>query len=444
MNLKCILGFHRWNGCRCSACTKTRDENHQWSEDCEKCSACGKTRSLIHKWIGCKCIVCYKKRDEGHKWGEDCEKCSTCGKIMSMSHRWSGCKCNECGKIRDQNHQWDGCKCLKCGTTRDLEHNWTYNCVFKRCSRCGTTRDDGHDWSENCNMCKTCGFTPEYQIKISKKYSTLEIILPRVEVTGSHLPTCEKAARTILPRLCSFKGARVRIKVPYTSINEAGSYYIEPSIASFHNDNAGWHHYSGGDKTHGCEIFDPRSLGAEWAVLDDTWRSESTIISKITDQAILAKIVFEDDDEFRRQEAIIKLTDQAVLAEVALANDGNLSTMALKRLMDQEVLATVALDSNTSSTYRLAAIENLTNEAVLIKVLFEDKESKVRRAVFRKLYGKADQEFLTKVAVEGRDAENRIDAIQRLMDQEILTKLNTGWNAVSDAAAARLKELSVR
>ncbi len=46
MPISCILGFHNWDGCKCSRCSKTRDDGHDWSKDCKKCSRCGITRRL--------------------------------------------------------------------------------------------------------------------------------------------------------------------------------------------------------------------------------------------------------------------------------------------------------------------------------------------------------------------------------------------------------------
>jgi hypothetical protein len=48
MSIKCILGFHEWNGCKCTKCNKTRDEGHEListPSGC-KCSQCGKTMTL--------------------------------------------------------------------------------------------------------------------------------------------------------------------------------------------------------------------------------------------------------------------------------------------------------------------------------------------------------------------------------------------------------------
>jgi hypothetical protein len=40
MNLKCVLTFHKWDGCKCTRCGKTRNKDHSW--DGSKCSRCGK------------------------------------------------------------------------------------------------------------------------------------------------------------------------------------------------------------------------------------------------------------------------------------------------------------------------------------------------------------------------------------------------------------------
>jgi len=42
MAFKCKIGFHSWDGCKCSFCEKIRDEQHDWLKDYERCSKCGK------------------------------------------------------------------------------------------------------------------------------------------------------------------------------------------------------------------------------------------------------------------------------------------------------------------------------------------------------------------------------------------------------------------
>jgi hypothetical protein len=62
MSLKCKIGLHIWTGCKCSGCGKIRDEQHDWSKDCEECSKCGKTRENQHKSNGSKCSMCGKDK----------------------------------------------------------------------------------------------------------------------------------------------------------------------------------------------------------------------------------------------------------------------------------------------------------------------------------------------------------------------------------------------
>lgn len=94
--IKCLLGWHMWDGCRCLAC--------------------GKVRAIDHTWDGCICSVCGATRDEGHDWTEDCEKCARCGKIRTNAHTWGGCRCSVCGKPGALDaHTWDGYRCTVCG-----------------------------------------------------------------------------------------------------------------------------------------------------------------------------------------------------------------------------------------------------------------------------------------------------------------------------------------
>lgn len=108
-NMACIFG-HKWDGCKCSRCGKTRDKGHDFQLEkgkcSERCSICGKTHVLEHQWNGCKCVRCGTTRDEGHDFqpieGKCSEKCSICGKTRSLVHQWNGFKCERCGATRDE------------------------------------------------------------------------------------------------------------------------------------------------------------------------------------------------------------------------------------------------------------------------------------------------------------------------------------------------------
>ena len=60
MSIKCKLGMHNWNGCICKSCKKNRNEQHDFSMDCQECSICKTTVDLEHEWdkLGLKCIKC--------------------------------------------------------------------------------------------------------------------------------------------------------------------------------------------------------------------------------------------------------------------------------------------------------------------------------------------------------------------------------------------------
>ena len=74
---------------------------------------------LFHKWEGCKCLKCGKTRNEGHDW--------------------NGCKCEKCGLARDEGHIWKECKCEKCGKIREGFHKWVeYDKGIVQCSLCET------------------------------------------------------------------------------------------------------------------------------------------------------------------------------------------------------------------------------------------------------------------------------------------------------------------
>jgi hypothetical protein len=213
MNLKCAVGLHTWSGCKCSKCGKTRDQDHDWSSDCDKCAQCGKTRTDAHRWSGCKCSKCGKTRDQDHDWSSDCDKCAQCGKTRIDAHTWSGCKCPKCGKTRDQDHDWSsdcdkcaqcgktrtdahtwsGCKCPKCGKTRDQDHDWSSDCV--RCAKCGRLRPGGHQWAGS--ICSNCGVTKETALR--KLRETLASLpKPSGLMHGTFRDTLDRFADTLV------------------------------------------------------------------------------------------------------------------------------------------------------------------------------------------------------------------------------------------------------
>lgn len=69
---KCKIGLHRWNGCICTECGKTRDKLHDWKKNCSNCSNCGKSSNENHIWLKdlAICSKCSKKFKSTIQWVE--------------------------------------------------------------------------------------------------------------------------------------------------------------------------------------------------------------------------------------------------------------------------------------------------------------------------------------------------------------------------------------
>ena len=61
------LFVHKWNGCKCEKCGKTRNEQHDWDWCKGKCKRCDATRPVQH--------------DEGYEKGEMNYTCTRCGQV---------------------------------------------------------------------------------------------------------------------------------------------------------------------------------------------------------------------------------------------------------------------------------------------------------------------------------------------------------------------------
>jgi len=89
--MACLFG-HKWNGCKCEKCGKTRDDGHSFLQAEEKCVEI--------------CSICGAEREGTHKYalvqGKDEECCSVCGITHMLPHRISGGACELCGKGDDE------------------------------------------------------------------------------------------------------------------------------------------------------------------------------------------------------------------------------------------------------------------------------------------------------------------------------------------------------
>jgi len=159
----CLFG-HKWDGCKCSKCEKTRNEQHEYDLCKGKCKRCDATQTEQHDWNGCKCSRCGKARDEQHDWDECNVKCSRCGKAGEARHDWSGRKCSKCGAAKRCEHEWKGETCTHCGENREFGQHTCKFIIHKLDNK------SLNEWKENernlalnppsicCEICSRNGF----------------------------------------------------------------------------------------------------------------------------------------------------------------------------------------------------------------------------------------------------------------------------------------------
>lgn len=183
MSIKCLFGFHLWDGCRCSRCGQKRDESHSW-DGC-KCSKCGQKRNEAHSWDGCKCSRCGQQRNEDHRLKE-C-KCEICGMVL---HKWyGGFTCRECGIAREKNGQ------CKSNTSGKTVHEWGGGCT---CIVCGVVRENkGHHWEDG--ICIICGkekvFTANFEEVAEKASLSQQAILIKYKAANKLLEIVTETVR---------------------------------------------------------------------------------------------------------------------------------------------------------------------------------------------------------------------------------------------------------
>lgn len=94
MDLKCMMGLHQWNGCKCAICKKIRKQQHTWNDTGCLCTTCGQEN---HDWEDIspesnRCVL---------NGGEQCTECynapiKNCSKLPHRIYVRSF-RCKKCG-----------------------------------------------------------------------------------------------------------------------------------------------------------------------------------------------------------------------------------------------------------------------------------------------------------------------------------------------------------
>lgn len=154
------------------------------------------------------------------------------------------------------------------------------------------------------------------------------------------------------------------------------------------------------------------------------WNFRRTLVSKLTDQSLLAQIAQTDSMWGVRLRAVenTNLNDQTLFAQIA-QNDSQHSVRggAIRRLSDNALLGKIA-KTDSNSTVRGAATQNLTDQGLLFDIAKTDNSEYVRKcAVENKNF--TDEVMLATVVMTDRDGDVAKTAVNRIQDQAILADI---------------------
>jgi hypothetical protein len=92
---------------------------------------------------------------------------------------------------------------------------------------------------------------------------------------------------------------------------------------------------------------------------------------------------------------------------------------AVNKITDQNILLKVVID-DSNPYVQLAAVNRIADQDLLYRVVMDTEDKEVRRAAFSKI---SDRDLINKLATESSDWEIRLSSIEKVTDQNILYKI---------------------
>jgi hypothetical protein len=137
-------------------------------------------------------------------------------------------------------------------------------------------------------------------------------------------------------------------------------------------------------------------------------------VEQISDQALLAKLVFEDESRQVFYAAIDKLTDQTMLKRVALEHPwARGREFAVLKLTDQQLLADIAIGED-SQMVRRGAVYRLEDAELLKTIALTDRTVSIKREAVDRLVKLGEDSLLAEVAATSNDTEIRMRALENI------------------------------
>jgi len=183
---------------------------------------------------------------------------------------------------------------------------------------------------------------------------------------------------------------------------------------------------------------EPEAL-IDYALGDPADSVRRAAVSKLTDEAILARIARRDPSPEVRVAALDRMTDQEVFAEIAVSDtDAETRAMAVLQLTDESLLKDFALHAD-SAAVRTAACVHLRDQAVL-EIAARDPDAMVRSTAAQKL---SDPARLGEVALSDPDMLTRLLAVlnPNLISPSVLLEV-AATDSDGDVKAAAIAKLT--
>jgi len=132
---------------------------------------------------------------------------------------------------------------------------------------------------------------------------------------------------------------------------------------------------------------------------------------------------WKNSDQEVRKAAIEQLTDQAILAEIAKTDkECAVCQVAVKRLTDQALLAEI-VKTNKKSEVREAAVEKISDQALLAEIARTDRDMYVCVKALQRM---TDQALIIEIAKKYRAEELQEKVVSLVSDKSLLSSIALG------------------
>jgi len=416
MIFKCKIGIHSWKGCKCTECGKTRNEQHEWSNDCEKCSICAITR--INE----------------HDWSKDCNKCGKCGKKKEESHVWIIDHCEKCGK-----NIWesDDPK-IRLSSINNINDE---SILFK------LAKDDKNSDVNIAAIRKinNQSLLAEYLIKTGKSYTSIQIEILKKIINQKLLMDIVRFSKNHFIQSDAVKKIEDQAFLKEIVLNDGYHEYIQSDAVEKIEDQAFLKEIVLNDGYHEDVHRSAINKITDQVFLYDIAKNEKYdydirrwCIHNINDQNMLKEIVLEskakgiDETSRLRKIAVDQINNEIIFKEIVkISKDDELSEIVLKNISDQVFLYEFAVNKQNSVKNRIVASERITDQNLLQGFILNSSSKDLEFGLISAMDKINNQSlFISIIREQTLTFSDYVisSAIKKIEDQEILKDIFTNSN----------------